>query len=307
MKSYINTYRLLGFYFMLTSIYAQQNPEYTQYMYNTMVINPAYTGSTQSLDIGLLHRSQWVGIEGAPSTQTLTFHTPLIDDKIGLGLSVINDKLGPSNEFNFEGNFAYSVEFRDEKKIAFGLKAGLRKLDIDYTKGSYYNPIDPLLNSNVSNEIKPSLGAGVYYYTDRWYLGASVPNLVKGNFYDDNRNSIDITRIHYYFIGGYIFDFSESVKFKPAFLVKVVNGAPPYYILSANFLFNEKFTLGGSCQLNDSVSANAGFQISNEIFIGYSFDFTTTELNRYNVGTHEIILRYQFRKNTRQMRSPRFF
>lgn len=167
--------------------------------------------------------------------------------------------------------------------------------------------MDALLNNNISNEIKPSIGAGFYYYSQKWYVGTSVPNLIRSNFYDDIQESVTIDRLHYYLIGGYVFDLSQSLKFKPAFLAKAVSGAPLYYNVSANFLVHEKLTLGASYQVDDSVSALAGFQITDEFYIGYSYDYTTTNLNKYNDGSHEFILRYQFQKKSKQIKSPRFF
>lgn len=293
--------------FVVSTICAQQNPEYTQYMYNTMTVNPGYAGSTGSLEAILLHRSQWVGIDGAPQTQSFTLHSPLYNEKIGLGLSIINDKLGPSNEVIMEGNFSYTLPAGADKKFAFGLKAGARKLDIDWSKGRYYDDVDVLLNNNINNEIKPSVGAGFYFYSQKWYMGVSVPNFIRSNFYDDVQQEVAIDRLHYHLIGGYVFDLSGSLKFKPAFLMKAVNGAPLYYNVSANFLIHEKLTLGASYQVDDSVSALAGFQITNEFFIGYSYDYTTTNLNKYNDGSHEFILRYQLQKKSSQIKSPRFF
>lgn len=291
----------------IIKINAQQNPEYTQYMYNTMTVNPGYAGSVGTLEATLLHRSQWVGIDGAPTTQSLTIHSPLANEKVGLGLSVVNDKLGPSSESNIDGNFSYILNLAREKRLAFGLKAGIRKLDVDWTKGRFNNPSDALLNSNISNEIKPSVGAGLYYYTNKWYLGLSVPNFIKGNYYDDVQESIDIDRLHYYLITGYVFDLSEGLKFKPAFLGKLVSGAPLYYNLSLNFLIQEKLTLGASYQFDDSASALAGFQISNSFYIGYAYDYTVTKLNKYNDGSHEIIVRFQLQKKSSQIKSPRFY
>lgn len=286
---------------------AQQNPEYTQYMYNTMTINSAYAGSVGTLEASLLHRSQWVGIDGAPVTQSFVIHSPLANDKIGLGLSVVNDKLGPSSETNFEGNFSYTVNVTRDMKLAFGLKAGFRKLDVDWTKGRYYDQNDVLLNQNIDNEIKPALGAGLYLYDEKWYIGASVPNFIRGSYYDDIQESVDIDRLHYYLIGGYVFDLSDNLKFKPATLIKAVSGAPLYYNVSLNFLIYEKLTLGAAYQFDDSVSALAGFQVNNSFYVGYAYDYTVTELNKYNDGSHEIILRYQFQKKSRQIKSPRFF
>ena len=291
----------------ITKINAQQNPEYTQYMYNTMTVNPGYTGSTGSFEAALLHRSQWIGIDGAPTTQSFTLHSPLGNEKIGLGLSIVNDKLGPSNEINLDGNFSYAIAFTQNKKLAFGLKAGMRKLDVDWTKGRFNNPNDVLLNSNISNEIKPSVGAGLYYYTDKWYLGVSVPNFIKGNYYDDIQESIDVDRLHYYLITGYVFNISEGLKFKPAFMTKMVSGAPLTVDMSANFLIQEKLTLGLAYRYDDAVSALAGFQISSKFFVGYAYDYSLTDIKKYNDGSHEIILRYSMITAKNRALSPRFF
>lgn len=298
---------LLLYIFCPFTIKAQQDPEYTQYMYNTMSVNSAYAGSTGTLEASLLHRSQWVGIDGAPQTQAFAIHSPMRNDKVGLGFSLVNDKLGPSNELYIDGNFSYSIAFANERKLAFGLKAGMRILNVDWSRGRYNDPIDVLLNENIDNKMKPSIGAGLYYYSDKWYIGASVPSFIRGDYYDDVEEAIDYDRFHYYFIGGYVFNFSDNLKFKPAFMLKAVSGAPMSADISANFLIQEKFTLGASHRLGDSVSALAGFQVTNSIYLGYAFDYTVTDLNKYNDGSHEFILRYQFQKKSQQIKSPRFF
>ncbi len=308
MKPSINFRNLLWLVLIFPiGVNAQQEPQYTQYMYNTMTVNPAYAGSTGAFEAVLLHRSQWIGIDGAPTTQAFTAHTPLTNDKIGLGFSAVNDKLGPSNELYIDGNFSYTIGLDYDKKLAFGLKAGARLLNIDWSKGRYYDPQDALLNNNINNEIKPSLGAGVYYYTDNWYAGLSVPNFIRGNYYDDIQESVTLDRLHYYLIGGYVFTFSDSFKLKPAVLVKAVNGAPLTADASANFLLIEKLTLGVSYRWDDSVSALAGFQITPSFFAGYSYDYTVTRLNKYNDGSHEIILRFQLLNKAARIKSPRFF
>lgn len=308
MKQYIKeTYiTLLGLFFAMICN-AQQEPGYTQYMYNTMTVNSAYAGSTGSLEAVLLHRSQWTGIDGAPQTQAFTIHSPLRNERVGLGLSLVNDKLGPSSELYLDANFSYTVALSQETKLAFGLKAGARMMNIDWTKGRYYNQVDPLLNNNINDKINPSLGAGLFLHTEKWYLGASVPNFIRGDYYDDIQESVVSERLHYYFMGGYVFDLSDHLKFKPAFLVKTVSGAPITADISANFLIQEKFTIGASHRWDDSVSALLGFQITGSLFIGYAFDYSVTELNKYNDGSHEFILRYQLQKSPKQIKSPRFF
>lgn len=310
MKLYIKpleTYLILICSLITVCASAQQDPQYTQYMYNTMAVNPAYAGSTGTLEATLLHRSQWVGISGAPETQSFSIHSPLSNEKIGLGLSVVNDKIGPSNELYLDGNFSYSLPLGYEKRLAFGIKAGMRMLNIDWSKGRYYNNNDVLLNQNIDNQMKLAVGAGIYYYTEKWYLGFSVPSLISNNYYDDVQESIDYDRLHYYLMGGYVFDLNPNLKFKPAFLVKAVSGAPLTADVSANFMLYEKFVIGGSYRTDDSVSILAGFQISPSFYLGYAFDYTVSQLNKYNDGTHEFILRYTFNKGQSKIKSPRFF
>jgi type IX secretion system PorP/SprF family membrane protein len=303
----VKAYFIVVCSFVTFCVSAQQDPGYTQYMYNTMAINPAYAGSTGNLEATLLHRSQWVGIDGAPETQSFSIHAPLRNEMLGVGLSVVNDKIGPSNELYLDGNFSYSIPLGYEKRLAFGLKAGMRMLNIDWSKGRYYNQNDVLLNQNINNQAKLGLGAGVYYYTDKWYLGLSVPSFIEGNYYDDVQESVNYDRMHFYLMGGYVFDLNPNLKFKPAFLVKAVGGAPLTADISANFMIVEKFVIGGAYRTDDSVSILAGFQINKSLYAGYAFDYTVSQLNKYNDGSHEIVLRYQFNRNQSRIKSPRFF
>jgi type IX secretion system PorP/SprF family membrane protein len=226
---------------------------------------------------------------------------------LGVGLSVVNDKIGPSNELYLDGNFSYSIPLGYEKRLAFGLKAGMRMLNIDWSKGRYYDKNDVLLNQNIDNQVKLGIGAGVYYYTDKWYLGLSVPNFIEGNYYDDVQESVNYDRMHFYLMGGYVFDLNPNLKFKPAFLVKAVGGAPLTADISANFMIVEKFVIGGAYRTDDSMSILAGFQINKSLYAGYAFDYTVSQLNKYNDGSHEIVLRYQFNRNQSKIKSPRFF
>lgn len=286
---------------------AQQDPGYTQYMYNPLTVNSAYAGSTGTLEAVLIHRSQWVGIDGAPSTQSFTVHTPLGNDKIGLGFSAVNDNLGPSNELYLDANFSYTLMLSYTTRLALGVKAGARMLNVDWSKGRYYDGTDVLLNSNIDNKLTPSIGAGAYLYGEEWYVGASVPSFIRSDYYDDVQQSVELERLHYYLMAGYVFDFSDALKFKPAMLVRGVNGAPLSLDVSANFLIQEKFMIGAGYRWEDSVSVLAGFQLSKNFFVGYSYDYTTTDLNKYNDGSHEILLRFQLSPKSNQIKSPRFF
>jgi len=302
----INRYFLICIILTASSVKAQQDPQYTQYMYNTLTVNPGYTGSPGYLEATLQHRSQWVGIDGAPETQALTVHAP-VNDQIGLGLSAVNDKIGPSEEVTVNGNFSYTIPVSFNSKIAFGLKAGARVLNIDWSKGTYYQGNDPLFNTNVNNQVMATVGAGIYYYSDKWYAGVSVPNFIRSDYYDDIQEAAVSDRLHYYVIGGYVFDLSDNLKFKPAIMAKIVSGAPITADVSANFLISERVTVGAAYRFDDSVSGLLGFQISRSFFVGYSYDYSVTELNKYNDGSHEIVLRFQLLPKSTRIKSPRFF
>lgn len=305
----ITIYKISLAFLLLISMkgIAQQDPGYTQYMYNPLTVNSAYAGSTETLEAVLIHRSQWVGIDGAPSTQSFTVHSPLANDKIGLGFSAVNDNLGPSNELYLDANFSYTLMLSYGTRLALGVKAGARMLNVDWTKGRFYDDSDVLLNSNIDNKFSPSIGAGAYLYGEKWYVGASVPNFIRSDYYDDVQESVNLERLHYYLMAGYVFDLSEGLKFKPAMLARGVSGAPISLDVSANFLIQDTFTIGAGYRWDDSVSVLAGFQINKNFFVGYSYDYTTTDLNKYNDGSHEILLRFQLSSKTNQIKSPRFF
>jgi type IX secretion system PorP/SprF family membrane protein len=285
---------------------AQQDPQYTQYMYNTMSVNPAYAGQRDVLSVSGLYRTQWVGIDGAPKTVTFGIHSPLENNRLGLGLNIVSDQLGPATETSMDANFSYTIpmDILGETELSFGVKAGLHLLDTDWSKGIYRNP-DAAFNENV-NLISPTLGAGLYLHDNNWYLGLAVPNFLTTNHYDDFQESLATERIHYFLIGGYVFDVSYDTKLKPAFLVKAVSGAPIIADLSINALIKDSFTLGLAYRWDDSVSGLVGFQVSDGLYIGYAYDLTTTNLNNYNSGSHEIMLRFELR-SAGKILSPRFF
>ena len=285
---------------------AQQDPQYTQYMYNTMSVNPAYAGQREVLSITGLYRTQWVGIDGAPESQTFGVHTPLRNERIGLGLSIVNDQIGPAQETYVNANFSYTIPLNDyDQKLSFGLSGGLHFLDTDWSKGIFQNPTDAAFQENI-DLLSPIIGAGLYLHSRKWYVGLSVPNFINTEHYDDFQESLATERLHAFLIGGYVFDLSERTKLKPAFLVKAVSGAPLIADLSANLLWNDKFTVGLAWRWDDSVSGLAGFQVTDGLYLGYSYDRTTTGLSNYNVGTHEIMMRFELQQLGRLI-SPRFF
>ncbi|NJX15439.1 PorP/SprF family type IX secretion system membrane protein [Tamlana crocina] len=294
---------------------AQQLPQFTQYMYNTISINPAYAGSREALSIVGLHRSQWVGFKGGPITQTLSIHTPLRNDRIGLGLSFIEDDLGPQNFSYLYGDFSYSIPTGWDGKLAFGLKAGFTQYSFD---SDFMNDTD-IQNDNFfkgfDNRWAPNVGAGIYWSNDRVYAGLSTPRILNT---DTNRNATDsnnqdyeaLERLSYYFTVGGVIDLSQYVKFKPAGLIKATNGAPVSYDLTANFLFNEKFWLGASYRINEYTAAIGGiadFQVSRQLRIGYAYEKPISEIADYTSGTHEILLIYEFKFINSKLKSPRYF
>lgn len=293
-------------------IYAQQDAQFTQYMYNTVIINPAYAGSRQSMSIFALHRAQWVGLDGAPVTNTVSVNTPINGSNVGLGLSVVNDKIGPSDENNIALDFSYSIPVFENYKMSFGLKASANLLNIDFTKLNAYPGTAPIYEENVDNKFSPNIGVGFYLHSDNTYVGISAPNLLETQHYDKQAGSgasshIATEKINYYLIAGHVFDLSPSVKFKPSVLTKYVEGAPLQVDLSGNFLINEKFVAGLAYRWSAAMSAMVGFQASPSWFIGYGYDFDTTVLASYNSGSHEIFLRYELFNKYDKIISPRFF
>lgn len=291
---------------------AQQNPQYTQYMYNTQIINPAYAGNREVLSAGLLYRTQWVNLEGSPKTATFAINSPVGTlENMGLGLSVMHDEIAIATQTDVAIDYSYSIPLNYNTKLSFGLKAGLDVLNVDFTKLNLYDPNEPIFQDNIDNRWQPKLGAGVYVNTDRWYLGLSVPNFLETKHYDKSKNpgfqSVAAERMHFHFIGGYVFDLSESVKFKPATMLKAVRGAPLQWDVSANFLFHEKLTLGAAWRWDAAVSALAGFQISPGLFIGVGYDYQLTELEKYSDGSYEIVLRFDIIDKIEKVLTPRFF
>lgn len=299
---------------------AQQDPQYTQYMYNTQVVNPAYAGNREALSIALLGRTQWVGFDGAPTTGTFTINSPIgVLENMGLGLSIVSEKIGPSNESNIDIDYSYSIQTSAEGKLSFGLKAGIDLLNVDFNK-LHLNPDtpDPEFQFNIDNRLQPQVGAGIYYNTEKFYAGLSVPNFLTTKHFDksttqdilNNGFTGDVTaaeRLHYFLIAGYVFELSDNLKFKPATLLKVVSGSPLQADLSANFLLYEKLTLGAAYRWSAAVSGLAGFQVSDQIFIGFAYDYQSTDIENFSNGSYEAIVRFELFKKPERVLTPRFF
>jgi type IX secretion system PorP/SprF family membrane protein len=276
-------------------------------MYNTININPAYAGSRGVLSVFGLHRTQWVGLDGAPITNSFSINTPIQNSRMGIGLSFVNDKIGASEQNNISVDFSYTIPVSLDYKLSFGLKASANLLNVDYTKLDRYDLNDPKFQNNIDNVFSPNIGAGVYFHSDQLYVGFSVPNFLPLRRFDDVVSSAVENSLHYYLIGGYVFDVSPSLKLKPTFMTKMVSGAPLQLDLSANALIQDKLTVGLAWRWDAALTAMAGFQLSDGLFVGYSYDFETTSLSNYNSGSHEVFLRFELLNIQKRIITPRFF
>lgn len=294
-KKALPTYRILFLGFLLTMglVHAQKEPQYTQYMYNIGSFNAAYSGTVESPEIIGLYRAQWVDIPGAPTTIRGGANIPFNNEKMGLGINIVNDVLGPSTQTYFDVAYSYQIQLSQETKLSFGINAGGSSLNVDYSKGDFENPSDPsILGGNYIN-FYPTVGAGLFmYHQEEWYLGLSVPNFLTNALYNDEVATIVEDNMQFNAIGGYVFELGEQTKFKPAFLVNYLQGSPVTVNLSANFQFIDALTIGASYRFDNAVSGLAGFQISNGMFIGYSYDYNTNGLGEYSGGSHEAILKF---------------
>ncbi|MFC7443677.1 MULTISPECIES: PorP/SprF family type IX secretion system membrane protein [Mesoflavibacter] len=296
-----------------TKVQAQQDAQYTQYMYNPISINPAYAGTRDVFSFLGLYRTQWVGLDGAPKTFTLSGHSP-VGEKVGLGMNVTHDEIFITNETYIDIDFSYKINLSDEAKLALGIKAGGHLLTIDTNRLNQgaFNPGDADAEINIDNKFSPQFGIGAYYYTNKFYLGLSVPNMLETEHFDENsanNNSIATAkeRVNVYLMAGRTFDLNADLKFKPATLFKVVDGSPLQVDLSANFLIKEKLTLGAAYRWSAALSGMIGYQLSDQLMLGFAYDRETTELRQYNDGSFEFFLRFELFKRNNRMISPRFF
>ncbi len=285
----------------------QQDPLYSQYMFNTLAFNPAYAGSADVFTVMALSRHQWVGFDGAPATQTVLAHTPLKARNLALGFSAINDKIGPSHQTGVYGDFAYRIKTGDDSRLSFGLKGGMNIYQADLASLTSVE-VDPA-NVNVSGQLLPNFGFGLYWHGPRYYLGASAPKLLENKMGTVSGNVLVQSNEarHYFLIGGYVFDLSRDLKFKPSFMFRTVEGAPLSLDLNASFLLRDRIWFGAMYRLGNAFGVMGQYQVNDQFRIGYAFDLTTTKIGGYNAGTHEIMLSYDFRFVKGKTISPRYF
>ena len=286
-------------------MYGQQDPQYTQYMYNMNIMNPAYAGSRENLSFGLLYRTQWTGIDGAPKTGTFFGHSP-VGNNLGLGLSLIADQIGPVKETNVYADVSYTLKLGGEHRLAFGVKAGATFHDIGLVDLDVVDEDDPFFNQNI-NKTTPNIGAGFFYYTNKYYFAVSVPNLLSSVHLDANGFKIGSETQHYFVTGGYVFDLSPNTELKPSFMVKSAFDAPTSFDVNLNARFFKKFEIGASYRLDDSFSGLINFALSPAVRVGYAYDAVTSDIKAYAPASHEVFLLFDLNFPKRVSRSPRYF
>ncbi|WP_423149543.1 PorP/SprF family type IX secretion system membrane protein [Rubrolithibacter danxiaensis] len=296
---------------MGTCVFAQQDPMYSQYMFNTLAVNPAYAGSRNVLSATALYRSQWVGMEGAPQTQTLSFDTSLPDKNVGLGVQVFNDKIGITKTTGAFASYAYRIRM-ETSTLAFGLQAGISNYRADYTSVPLNESTPDVAFSQNVNAFLPNFGAGVYFNSDKFYVGLSAPHILN-NRLNNGSETIQTNGLvarqylHLFLMTGYVFDMGENVKLKPSVLVKGVQGAPVQVDANANLWINDVISVGASYRHKSDMSAMFEMQVTPQIRLGYSYDRSITRLVNYNSGSHEIMLRYEFGFDDERILAPRYF
>lgn len=311
---------LIIFINIVCSVFGQQDPQYTQYMYNQSVVNPAYaTNELGVINFGAMHRTQWSSAIGSPKTYNFFVHAPL-SNKIEVGLSIVTDDIGDGvlKENNIYADFAYVLKLAEGHKLSLGLKAGVTNFNTNFNNFRF--PDEDILTGFVPNDLAfvnqnktlPNFGTGAFYFTENYYLGVAVPNLLRSQHIEERNglNSLGGEELHLFVNGGYVFKMSDVVKLKPSFMMKAVKGSPIVLDTSLNVLFNNRFEGGLSYRLNDSFSAMFNVKAFDSLRIGYAFDFTTTNLSNFNSGTHEIMVLFDFDTLGLQKgydKSPRFF
>jgi type IX secretion system PorP/SprF family membrane protein len=298
----------IAFIGLTTSLKAQQDAMFTHYMYNTLWLNPAYAGTRDAFTITAIHRSQWVGFEGAPIDQTLTMHSPILKGKMGVGLSVLNDKIGPTKSTFLALDLDYQIKINSKSKLSFGLKGLVNFYSVNLNRSILENQNDVAFSENI-NRILPNSGAGIYYYRERFYAGISVPKLMENKIKSSSLNAVSKEQRHYFFIMGTVFNLSKDVRLKPTCFIKATEIAPIEGDVTANFIIKDKFTLGAMYRTGDGFGLLLGYNFTEQFIVGYSFDWSMVNTTRkYNSGSHEIMLRYDLISKTKsKIKSPRFF
>ncbi len=312
MKTYqsIRKYIVLALAVSLTAtMEAQFDPMFTQYMFNELVINPAYAGSRECLSTTAFYREQWVGLDGAPSTITASVHAPFMQQKIGAGITVMNDKIGVSNRTGVNLNGAYRIQM-DNNTLSFGLQLGMVSLSENLSNLNL--TADNQFAMSTGKKTAPNFGFGAFYTAPKWYAGFSIPRMLKNRLDVSNgsgevKNSLEMDDFHYFITAGSVFDIAPTVKLRPNIMLKAVSGAPMEMDLSANALFNDFIWAGLSYRTGDAIAMLLGANITKQLRIGYSYDYSLSALQDFNTGSHEIMLGYDFNYSKDKVITPRYF
>ena len=297
----------LGFLFIAaSSLKAQQEPMYSQYMFNMVQINPAYAGNRAVDNVTTMFRKQWVGIEGAPTTATLSWDRRELGSNVGYGAQIYTDQIGIESTVGVQGFYSYRLPFASSS-LTLGLSAGVLNYRAEYTKLSTTTAGDPLFAENI-NGFRPSIGFGALYATEKWYAGFSIPALLQTKISASNIAITTGANNHYFLTGGYIFDATPEIKLKPSVLLKAVQGAPLEADMNMNAWFRDIIGLGVSYRTGDALIGMFEVQLSPQIRLGYAYDYLLSQLKTYSKGTHELMLRYEFGSpKTQQVLSPRYY
>lgn len=288
---------------------AQQHPLFSHYMFNGLFINPAYAGSKEFVSTTFIARKQWTGFDGAPSSQIASLHAPLNNHKVGLGAVISNDKIGITNQTDFYGSYAYHIPM-DNGKLSLGLNGGFSYFKSQFSELTVWDTDDPVYETNSLSNILPNFGAGVYYYSTKFYAGLSVPQLIS---YDPEQSlHVELEKVHkvsrhYYLTSGMIIKTPGELKFRPSFLIKYSANAPIQYDVNLNVLISDIIWVGASYRSSDAITAILEYQVNKKLRVGYSYDYTLSELNNYTSGSHEIVIGYDFGFNVLKMKTPRYF
>ncbi|MFH0867123.1 MAG: type IX secretion system membrane protein PorP/SprF [Bacteroidota bacterium] len=309
-KTLLMTVTLLAGILSCQKGYSQYDPMFTNYMWNEMFINPAYAGSREAASLVALHRQQWVGIDGAPVSQTISLHGPFFENKVGLGLSILHESIGVSNETSYMGTFAYRIKTSRKGRLSFGISGGVITLQEKLTDVLTTTPGDVHFQNNTPVLAMPNASFGMYYSTDKFYLGLSIPRMIYNEVLPqtwDVKSTLKTQNLHYYLTSGYVLDLHRGIKLKPTIMLKSVYAAPLEMDASINIFLRDFIWAGFAYRTGDAISLLLAVQLNSNLRLGYSYDYTTTRLTNYNSGTHEISLGYDFSLSKKKIVSPRVF
>lgn len=311
MKLNIKIIKSLGILVLVLTVFAskaQQDPMYTQYMFNTQTINPAYAGTWESLGFMVLGRQQWAGFEGAPETYTFSVQSPMRNERVAVGLNLISDKVGKEKRLSLHGDYSYLLKMNKNTNLRLGIKAGFTNYANNLSAYALQSGDDPMFNGEIDTKFMPNFGIGAFLYNKKYYIGLSIPKMLQNDFKNNFSNySTQAELRHYFLIAGLVLDMGEHLKFKPTFLTKVVVGAPVEFDFSANFLIRERLWLGAMYRTGDAYGFIAQWVFKQNLRIGYAVDFTTTNLQNHHSGTHEVMVSYELNLLKKKYVSPRYF